>query len=148
MAAFEEARQLGIGLPDLLCTATHLVARTLGTAARALLPTLPTLRQVLVTGGGVRNGFLWQLVSQQFAGEVVSRADEEGVPVLARNAASAAVLAALTCDGVAGNIAVITGASGGRLLGQIAPGDTRNWAKVAAWLADQAGEYPRVDRAA
>jgi anhydro-N-acetylmuramic acid kinase len=103
---------------------------------------------VLVTGGGVRNGFLWQLVSQQFAGEVVARSDEAGVPALGRNAASAAALAALTCDGVAGNLAPLTGATGGRLLGHLAPGDGRNWAKVAAWLADQTGEYPRVNRAA
>jgi anhydro-N-acetylmuramic acid kinase len=148
LAAFDAARQLEAGLPDLLCTATHLAARALGDAARAWLPTLPAPRQVFATGGGVRNGFLWQLVSQQFAGEVVARADEAGVPALARKAAAAAVLAALTCDGVTGNLPVLTGATGGRLLGHIAPGDGRNWAKVAAWVADQTGEYPRVNRAA
>src|SRR5204863_9732334 len=104
-------------------------------------------RRVLFSGGGVRNGFLWQLVSQQFGGSV-ERSDVAGVPALARNAAAAAVLAALTCDGVAGNLPVLTGATGGRLLGHFAPGDGRNWAKVAAWVADQTGEYPRVNRAA
>jgi anhydro-N-acetylmuramic acid kinase len=148
LAAFDSARQLGGGLPDLLCTATHLAARAMGDAARVWLPTPPTPRQVFATGGGVRNGFLWQLVSQQFAGEVVARADDAGLPALARNAAAAAVLAALTCDGVAGNLSVLTGATGGRLLGHFAPGDGRNWAKVAAWVADQTGEYPRVNRAA
>jgi anhydro-N-acetylmuramic acid kinase len=148
LAAFDVARQLGAGLPDLLCTATHLAACAIGAAARAWLPTTPAPRQVFATGGGVRNGFLWQLVSQQFAGEVVSRADDAGVPALARNAAGAAVLGALTCDGVAGNLAVLTGATGGRLLGHFAPGDGRNWAKVAEWVADQTGEYPRVNRVA
>jgi anhydro-N-acetylmuramic acid kinase len=147
LAAFDSARQLGAGLPDLLCTATHLVAGAVG-AARAWLPTTPAPRQVFATGGGVRNGFLWQLVSQQFPGEVLARADEAGLPALARNAAAAAVLAALTCDGVAGNLSVLTGATGGRLLGHFAPGDGRNWARVAAWVADQTGEYPRVNRAA
>jgi anhydro-N-acetylmuramic acid kinase len=148
LAAFDAARQLGATLPDLLCTATHLTARAVGDAARAWLPADATPRQVLVTGGGARNGFLWQLLAQQFPGEVVARADDAGVPALARNAAAAAVLAALTCDGVAGNLSVLTGAVGGRLLGHLAPGDGRNWAKVAAWVADQTGEYPRADRAA
>lgn len=99
-------------------------------------------RRVLLTGGGVRNGFLWQLVAQQFGGSV-ERADAAGVPALARTAAAAAVLAALTCDGVPGNLPVLTGATGGRLLGHIVPGDGRNWARCAAWLADQTGDYPR-----
>ena len=123
-----------------------IAARAVGIAVRAWLPAGP--RQVLVSGGGVRNGFLWQLVSQQFGGDVIVRADEVGVPAAARNAAAAAVLAALTCDAVAGNLSALTGASGGRLLGHFAPGDGRNWAKVAAWVADQTGEYPRVNRAA
>ena len=102
---------------------------------------------MLLTGGGVRNGFLWQLVGQQFDGPI-ARADEVGVPALARNAAAAAVLAALTFDGVAGNLPVLTGATGGRLLGHISPGDNRNWARCTAWLADQTGDYPRATRAA
>lgn len=142
---FEAARQLGAGLPDLLCTATHLVARTVGSAAKAWLP---AAGQVLVTGSGGRNGFLWQLVSQQFGGTTPERAEAAGVPAQARNAAAAAVLAALTFDGVAGSLPVLTGANGGRLLGHLAPGDGRNWARVAAWVADQTGEYPRANRAA
>lgn len=145
LAAFDTARQLGAGLPDLLCTATHLVARALGDACRTRLPAGP--RRVLLTGGGVRNGFLWQLVGQQFDGSIL-RSDELGLAPLARNAASAAVLAALTCDGVAGNLPLLTGAAGGRLIGHLAPGDGRNWARCAAWIADQTGDYPRFNRAA
>jgi anhydro-N-acetylmuramic acid kinase len=145
LAAFDAARQLAAGLPDLLCTATHLVAKSVGEAVRRWLPAAGA--QVLVTGGGVRNGFLWQLVGQQFA-DGMARADEAGVPPLAWNAAAAAVLAALTCDGVPGNLPLLTGAAGGRLLGHFAPGDGRNWARVAAWVADQTGDYPRANRAA
>jgi anhydro-N-acetylmuramic acid kinase len=143
LAAFDAARQLNGTLPDLLCTATHLAAQAIGAACR-LAPMKPDgPRRVLLTGGGVRNGFLWQLVGKQFGG-AVERADAAGVPALARNAAAAAVLAALTCDGVAGNLPLLTGATGGRLLGHISPGDGRNWARCAAWLADQAGEHPRT----
>jgi anhydro-N-acetylmuramic acid kinase len=147
LAAFDAARHLSAALPDLLCTATHLAARAIGDAARRWLPALPTGRQVILTGGGVRNGFLWQLVAQQFP-EGIARSDGIGVSSLARNAAAAAILAALLCDGVAGNHAVLTGASGGRLLGHLVPGDGRNWARVASWVADQAGESSRVTRAA
>ena len=144
-AAFDDAKRLGAGLPDLLCTATHLVARSVGNAVRKWLP--PGSRRVLLSGGGVRNGFLWQLLGLQFEG-VLARSDEVGVPALARTAAAAGVLAGLTCDGVAGNLPLLTGASGGRLLGQFAPGDSRNWARVAAWVADQTGDAARVNRAA
>ena len=147
LAAFDGARQLGGGLPDLLCTATHLAARAVGDACR-LPPFKPDApRRVLLSGGGVRNGFLWQLVAKQFGG-AVERTDAAGVPALGRNAAAAAVLAALLCDGVPGNLPLLTGATGGRLLGHISPGDGRNWARCAAWLADQTGEYPRATRAA
>jgi anhydro-N-acetylmuramic acid kinase len=146
--AFESVRQSGANLPDLLCSATHLVARSIGDGVRQWLPNSSGARQILLTGGGVRNGFLWQLVAQQFGNEKIERSDEAGVPPLARNAAAAGILAALTCDGVAGNLSALTGAAGGRLLGHLTPGDGRNWAKVTAWLADQTVEYPRVNRAA
>ncbi len=147
LAAFDAVRQLNATLPDLLCTATHLAARAIGDACRIPLMKPDSARRVLLTGGGVRNGFLWQLVAKQFSGSV-ERADAVGVPAQSRNAAAAAVLSALTCDGVAGNLPVLTGATGGRLLGHICPGDGRNWARCAAWLADQTGEYPRANRAA
>ncbi len=148
LAAFDATRQLGAGLPDLLCTATHLIAHVLMEAARQWLPESPTPRQILISGGGVRNGFLWQLVGQQFGSEPIARSNEAGLPALARNAVAAGILAALTCDGVDGNLPHLTGAAGGRLLGQLIPGDGRNWARVAAWVADQAGEYPRTNRVA
>ena len=141
LVAFESVRQLGAGLPDLLCTATHLAGRALGDGVKAWLPAASG-RQLLVSGGGVRNGFLWQLLAQQFPGETIVRSDEAGVPALARNAAASAVLAALTCDGVAGNLSALTGAAGSRLLGHFTPGDGRNWAVIAAWLANQTVEFP------
>ena len=77
--------------------------------------------QILVSGGGVRNGFFWQLLAQQFP-EGIARSEGIGIAPLARNSAAAGILAALMCDGVAGNLAILTGAAGGRLLGHLAPG--------------------------
>ena len=45
------------------------------------------------------------------------------------------------------HLAALTGAVGGRLLGQLLLGDGRNWARLAAWVAEQSGEYPRINRA-
>ena len=147
LGAFDAAREQGVGLSDVLCTATHLIARSIGEASRSLIPPSASAR-VLLSGGGVRNGFLWQLLAQQFKDVTLSRIDEVGVPALSRNAVGAAVLAALTCDGVPGNAAPLTGAMSGRLLGQIVPGDGRNWSRFANWIADQISEYPRANRAA
>ncbi|MBX9582165.1 MAG: anhydro-N-acetylmuramic acid kinase, partial [Gemmataceae bacterium] len=148
LAAFDAARRAGAGLPDLLCSATHLVARAVGGACRQWLPPAAGPRRVFLSGGGTRNGLLLQLVQGQFDGLPVARSDEAGVPPLGRNAAGAAVLAGLTADGVAGNLPLVTGAAGGRLVGQVVPGDGRGWPRWAAWAADQTGDTPRVTRAA
>jgi anhydro-N-acetylmuramic acid kinase len=147
-ASFDMTRHMGAGLPDLLCTANHLIARAIGDAWRTLVPPSSGPLRVLLTGGGTRNGFLWQLLGQQFEGLTIARTDEVGAPSASRKPAAAAILAALTCDGVVGNLAPLTGAAGGRLLGHIIPGDARNWAQCSLWLAEQAGEYPRASRAA
>lgn len=145
LGAFDAAREQGAGLADVLCTATHVIARSIREAARTWIA---SSTRVLLSGGGVRNGFLWQLLAQQFPDVTLSRIDEVGMPALSRNAAAAAILAALTCDGVPGNAAPLTGAMSGRLLGQIVPGDGRNWSRCANWIADQISDYPRANRAA
>jgi anhydro-N-acetylmuramic acid kinase len=147
-AGFDAARAAGATLNDLLCTATHFVARCVGAGVRRFVPPVTNPRAVYVSGGGVRNGFLWQLLAQQFPGETLRKLDELGVPVFARKAAAAAVLAGLTMDGVAGNLPLLTGASGGRLVGRFVPGDPRNWALVTAWAAEQLFDYLQINRAA
>jgi anhydro-N-acetylmuramic acid kinase len=146
--AFEAARTGGGTLNDLLCTATHFVARCVGRECEAWLPPTSVTRRVLVSGGGTRNGFLWKLLEQQFPGQVVERLDTLGVPAAARSAAAAAVLAGLTLDGVAANLPLVTGAAGGRLVGRIVPGDQRSWSACVAWMAEQVNSYATFPRAA
>ncbi len=141
-SVFAAARAEGATLSDLLCTATHWIAQTITDAVRQWLPPPAAPRQVLLSGGGCRNGFLWQLLQQQLG--PLERTDAAGVPALARPAAAAAILAVLTCDGVAGNLATLTGAAGGRLLGSILPGDTRHWARLSAWIAEQTRDVLRL----
>jgi anhydro-N-acetylmuramic acid kinase len=146
--AFESARTAGGTLNDLLCTATHFVARCVGIGCERWLPTAAANRRVVVSGGGARNGFLWKLLEQQFPGRPVERLDALGVPAAARTAAAAAVLAGLTLDGVAASLPLVTGATGGRLVGRIMPGDQRNWSACVAWIAEQVTGYSTFPRAA
>ncbi len=147
-AAFDAARQLDATLPDLLCTATHFLVRSLADGVGRWLPAPTVPRRVFVSGGGVRNGLLWQLLAQAFEGTPPVRLEEVGAPPLARNAAGAAILAALLFDGVPANLPLLTGAGAARASGHLSPGDVRNWSRCATWVAEQAGDYPRFNRAA
>jgi anhydro-N-acetylmuramic acid kinase len=133
--AVQQARQNRWGLHDLLCTATHFVARGITTAIHRFLPAPPT--QVLLSGGGVRNGLLWHLLEQQLAGVPLTRIDGLGIPGDARKAVGFAGLAALTLDGVPASVMSVTGAAGARLLGSLTPGSSANWARCVAWMAGQ-----------
>ncbi len=136
--ALEQLRQHGGGPHDLLCTATHFVARAILAAIRRFLAVGLPIDRVLLSGGGVRNGFLWHLLEQQFAGVPLSRTDEAGIPAEARKAVAHGLLAALTIDGVPGNAPSATGAAGSRLLGSLTPGSSANWARCLQWMAQQA----------
>jgi anhydro-N-acetylmuramic acid kinase len=144
--AVEDARGLNLSLNDLLCTANHFIAAVIHDAANRFVP--PGPREIGLSGGGVRNGFLRQIVAAKFPEESISLTDDFGVPSLARNAAAAAILAALTLDGVTGNLPLLTGAGGGRLIGRIVPGDPKNWAVVSAWAAEQLSDYLQFAKAA
>jgi len=131
----QNSRENGWSLHDLLCTATHFVARSITSALR-FLPQVPA--RVLLSGGGVRNGFLWHLLQQQLPNTPLEKTDGHGIPAQSRKAVTAAGLAALTMDNIPGNLPGVTGASGARLLGSITPGSTTNWARCLAWMASQA----------
>jgi anhydro-N-acetylmuramic acid kinase len=143
-AAVAQIRQMDGSLHDLLCTATHFVARGIVQAVRRFLPAGGKFDRVLLSGGGVRNGFLWQLLSQQLAGCPMARTDEVGIPAESRKAAAYGVLAALTLDGVPGSVPGATGAAGSRLLGSLTPGSSSNWARCLHWMAQQSPEMTRV----
>ena len=134
--AVEQAKRVDGNLDDVLCTMTHFVARAIVNALHSHLPTMPA--RVLLSGGGVRNGFLWRLLEQLLSPISLESTDAHGVPAEAFNALAVAGLAALTLDGVPASLPTVTGASGQRLLGQFSPGASGNWARCLAWMARQA----------
>jgi anhydro-N-acetylmuramic acid kinase len=132
-----QARQVQGSLHDLLCTATHFVARSTTTALRSFLPQTRPLHRVLLSGGGCRNGLLWHLLEQQLHDIPLEKTDCLGVPLEARKPMIVALLAALTVDGVPANVPSATGASGSRLLGSLTPGSPTNWSRCLTWMAGQ-----------
>jgi anhydro-N-acetylmuramic acid kinase len=142
--AVQLARSLERNLHDVLCTATHFVARALADAIRRMgMPLPPRLH---LSGGGVRNGLLWRLLGDQLPGMELDKLDSLGVPAEARKALAFAGLAALTLDGTPANAPGATGASGSRLLGSLTPGASDNWARCLKWMAGQ--NAPLARRAA
>jgi anhydro-N-acetylmuramic acid kinase len=168
LQAAQLAREGKYRLHDLLCTATHFVARSICQSWQKFIPVarpvgVPALAgyppeggtptRALLSGGGVRNGFLWHLLEQQFApiplskvngvaasfqlAEKLGQVENLPPPAEGRKSVASGVLAALTVDGVSANLPSATGASGGRLLGSITPGSPSNWARCLAWMAAQ-----------
>jgi anhydro-N-acetylmuramic acid kinase len=132
-----QARQYNGSLHDLLCTATHFVARGITTSLKLLRSSAGRFDRVFLSGGGARNGLLWHLLEQQLGGIPLARTDAIGVPAEVRKALSFGILAALTLDGVPANVPSATGAAGSRLLGSLTPGASANWARCLAWMAAQ-----------
>ncbi len=133
--ALKQAQTNRWSVNDLLCTASHLVASGIVMAIRRFLPRKPD--RLLLGGGGVQNGFLWQLLEQQMDGIPLQKIDELGIPNRARKAVGYGGLAALLQDCVPANLMAVTGASGSRLLGTLTPGAPGNWARYVAWMSSQ-----------
>lgn len=134
-------RSAGGSLNDLLCTATHAIAEAIRAGYQLWIAPHLQISQVYLSGAGTRNGFLWKLLQSQFAEQELFLTERLGIPPLAREASAAAVLTALTLDGVTANLPLLTGAAGGRMIGRWVPGDARNWARVTAWAAEQLQDY-------
>ncbi len=133
--AIEQAKRIEGNLHDVLCTMTHFIAQAIVHSLQNDLPALP--KRILLSGRGVRNGFLWHLLEQKLGPLPLETTDAHGVPHDACRALANAGLAALTMDGVPVNLPSVTGASGQRLLGQFTPGSSGNWARCLAWMARQ-----------
>lgn len=106
-------------LPDLLATLAELTAVSvwLGVIENAPGP----VSELLVSGGGARNAHLMRRLSALFAPARVRTTAAVGMPVMAKEAACFAWLAARALQGRPSNAPVATGAAGPRVLGQIVP---------------------------
>jgi anhydro-N-acetylmuramic acid kinase len=145
--AIRQAGQINATLQDLLCTMSHFLVQTLVQSCHRWLPETLNERPVWLSGGGTRNGLMWRLIEQYLPSWKLQRLDELGIPALSRSAMAAAILAALTLDGVSASTPNATGTVG-RMLGRLTPGSSQNWSRCLRWMFTQSSETISPYRAA
>jgi 1,6-anhydro-N-acetylmuramate kinase len=133
-ATAQYAAERGWSVADILCTATHLVAACPADVVRQFLSKSHAIDQVIFVGRGTQNGFLLRLLQEQFVGLGLQSVPIPGISPETFEAATAAVLGALTMDNISCNLPALTAASGPRLLGQFTPGSPENWARCVEWM--------------
>jgi len=118
----ENGGERKLKIENILHTLTRLTAWSIADAYLQFLPGIPD--EVILCGGGADNPVLVRMLTEEFAAvgsPIVKRIDDFGIPNKAKEAASFALLAVATLDGVAGNVPSVTGAVRPTILGVIAP---------------------------
>ena len=117
--AWALARAGGTRAPaDVQATLLELTARS---AIDALRSAAPDTRELLVCGGGARNGTLMGRLAALWPGLAVAATDTAGLPATQVEAAAFAWLARQFCERKPGNHPGVTGAAGLRVLGALYP---------------------------
>ena len=119
-AVYKRAGKEGVRPLDILATATAFTARSIALAYRRHLP--GGVDEVIVCGGGARNGTLVGMLREELRPALVKFTDDFGINADAKEAVSFAILARETLRGVANNVPLATGAANGVVLGKIVPG--------------------------
>jgi anhydro-N-acetylmuramic acid kinase len=118
---------------DVLATATALTAGSIGMAVREIVLAADAenvaegsrwpsrYREMVVSGGGVRNGTLMRLIREELAPLKirVKTSDEFGLPSEAKEAVAFALLAYQTWKRLPSNVPAATGAKGAAILGKV-----------------------------
>jgi anhydro-N-acetylmuramic acid kinase len=110
-------------IPDVLATLAELTARSLWFGILENAPDGAPLKEIVVSGGGALNAHLMRRLSMMFSPVPVATTAAHGLPVMAKEAACFAWLAARALDGKPNHCPAATGASGARILGKIIPGN-------------------------
>ena len=106
-------------LPDVLATLAELTACSIWTGV--VENGGKDLAEVVVSGGGALNAHLMRRLAVLFFPVAVTTSAAHGLPVMAKEAACFAWLAARALDGEPNNCPAATGARGARVLGKIIP---------------------------
>ena len=108
-------------LPDVLATLSELTARSLWFGILENAPAGAPLAEIVVSGGGALNAHLMRRLAALFSPVPVTTTAAHGLPVMAKEAACFAWLAARALDGKPNHCPAATGARGVRVLGKIVP---------------------------
>jgi anhydro-N-acetylmuramic acid kinase len=115
----------GVALEDLLATLAHASTRAVAMAWESMAETTTADGQarLFVGGGGVRNGFVMELLAQALDNVVVESMDAAGVPADAAEAMAFSLMGRNTLCGVPNQLPQCTGVEQARILGVIHGGD-------------------------
>jgi anhydro-N-acetylmuramic acid kinase len=116
------ARALGLAPCDGLATLAAFTVEAVAENLRAFVLPTTAVDEVVVMGGGSRNGFLMRRLAEALPACAVRSAEALGFPGSAVEAVTFALLAYLTAGARPGNLPAVTGARGPRVLGCIVPG--------------------------
>lgn len=101
----------------ILTTVTHFTAESIAHQYEKFLPKLP--EEMIVSGGGVRNHFLMQCLSQRMPSMLIKSIETLGISSDGKEALAFAILANETIEGAPGNLISVTGARHPTILGKI-----------------------------
>ncbi len=131
----DRSRREGVAVEDLLATLAHASIRAVSMAWQSLAEDTPVAGEarLIVGGGGVRNGFMMELLAQAMAevGEVVVESmDSMGVPADAAEAMAFSLMGRNTLCGIPNQLPQCTGVREARILGVIHGHDFASVARV------------------
>jgi anhydro-N-acetylmuramic acid kinase len=102
---------------DILATLTEFTARAIAKSYRDFLPVFPD--EVMIGGGGGRNGYLMERLQDLLKPAIVKRTDDFGMSGDSKEAIAFALLGYFRLKERAGNLPSVTGAKRSVLLGKI-----------------------------
>jgi anhydro-N-acetylmuramic acid kinase len=114
------ALSLSLSSADILATATALTAYSIEQACRQFLPQFP--ERFVISGGGVHNRTLMQMISERLAPAHVLPMEHFGLSSDAKEAFAFACLAYTCLLGLPNNLPAVTGAARPVVMGKIQPG--------------------------
>lgn len=114
---WQEAQANQLSDSDFLATLTDFTAATIELSYRQFLPQLPT--EVLIGGGGSRNGYLMDRLRQRLPETTVGTTDDKQLDADYKEAIAFAILAYWRHHQIPGNLPSVTGAARPCLLGEI-----------------------------
>ena len=113
-------RRLTTAPRDVLATVTYFTAYSIAQSYRRFVP--HRLREIVVSGGGVRNGTLMTHLARLLAPVPVRTIERYGIPAQAKEPVAFAFLALRAIQGRANHLPQTTGARSACILGSITPG--------------------------
>ncbi len=115
----ETGKEQGLGDEDVVATITGLTARSIARAIEEYASKGETVDEIIVGGGGARNGTLMEMIGKEMPGSRVTTSDEYSIPSDAKEALCFAILTNEALCGTPANVPSVTGASGPVICGTI-----------------------------